>query len=46
MAKATPAVSAAGQTPSMPRNPAKAHTTQNGTITEKKGSWRPAIAES
>ena len=46
MAKATPAVSAAGQTPSIPRKPANAHTTQNGTINEKNGNCRPAIAES
>src|SRR6266540_736079 len=45
MAKATPAVSAAGQTPNMPRKPACAQTTQNGTINEKKGSCRPTIFE-
>src|ERR1017187_7718978 len=43
--KASPATSAAGQTPYIPRQPAKAATTQNGTRTEKKGSWRPTIAE-
>src|SRR5689334_3611248 len=45
-ANASPAVSAAGQTPSMPRQPAKAQTTQNGTMREKSGSWRPTMAES
>ena len=30
--------------PSMPRAPANAQTSQNGTITEKKGSWRPTMA--
>src|SRR6266404_1038518 len=43
IAKASPAVRAAGQTPSMPRKPAIAQTTQNGTINEKNGSWRPTI---
>ena len=28
----------------MPRQPANAHTSQNGTITEKNGSCRPTIA--
>ena len=37
---------AAGQTPSIPRKPAIAHTSQNGIMSEKSGSWRPAIAES
>ena len=41
-----PAVSAAGQTPSMPRKPAIAQTTQNGTSSEKNGSCRPTMAES
>ena len=31
LAKANPAVNAAGQTPSIPRKPAIAQTTQNGT---------------
>ncbi len=44
MAKARPATRIAGQTPSMPRKPAKAHTSQKGTITENTGSWRPTIA--
>ena len=30
----------------MPLNPAMAHTSQNGTMTEKKGSCRPTMAES
>ncbi len=33
----------AGQTSSMPANPAIAHTSQNGTMTEKKGSCLPTI---
>jgi len=33
------------QTPSTPRQPAKAVTTQNGTSSEKNGSCRPTIAE-
>ena len=40
----TPATRIAGQTPSMPRQPANAQTSQNGTITEKNGSCRPTIA--
>src|SRR5262249_17011834 len=32
-----PATKAAGQTPSIPRNPANAQTTQNGTSSEKNG---------
>src|SRR6266404_1845833 len=43
IAKAKPAVSAAGHTPSIPRNPAIAQTTQKGIISEKNGSWRPTI---
>src|SRR5437660_11449029 len=46
IANATPAVNAAGQTPSIPRQPAYAHTTQNGTITEKNGNCLPTIADS
>src|SRR5437667_3006555 len=45
MAKQSPAVSAAGQTPSMPRKPDIATTTQKGTINEKSGNWRPTIFE-
>ena len=45
-AKLTPAVRHAGQTPIIPRQPANAHTTQNGTRSEKNGSCRPTIAES
>src|SRR5882672_833337 len=37
-ANAAPAVSAAGHTPNIPRQPANAHTTQKGTISEKNGS--------
>src|SRR5204863_1567230 len=44
-ANETPAVKAAGHTPSIPRKPAMAQTTQNGTISEKNGSWRPTICE-
>ncbi|MNL18350.1 hypothetical protein D3C87_1394930 [compost metagenome] len=36
----------AGQMASMPRKPANAQISQNGTSTEKNGSWRPIIAES
>jgi hypothetical protein len=39
-------VSAAGHTPSIPRQPANAATTQNGTSTEKNGNWRPTIFDS
>src|SRR6266850_7546442 len=46
IAKAAPAVSATGHTPVMPRKPAMAQTTQNGTISEKNGSCRPTIWES
>jgi hypothetical protein len=46
MANVTPATRHAGQTPTIPRQPAIAHTSQNGTMTEKMGSWRPTIAES
>src|SRR6266568_6291778 len=45
-ANAMPAVSAAGHTPSRPRKPAIAQTTQKGTSSEKNGSWRPTICES
>ena len=46
MAKNNPATNATGHTPSIPRKPAIAHTTQNGMIKEKNGSWRPTIADS
>jgi len=44
MANDTPAMRIAGQTDHIPRNPANAHTSQKGTMTEKNGSWRPTIA--
>jgi hypothetical protein len=44
-ANATPATRAAGHTPAIPRRPAKAATTQNGTRTAKNGSCRPTMAE-
>ena len=46
MAKLTPQTSSAGQTCHMPRRPAKAATTQKGTISEKNGSCRPIIPDS
>ena len=46
MAKLSPATRQAGQTSIIPLNPDIDHTSQKGTITEKKGSWRPTIAES
>src|SRR6185312_594892 len=46
IANETPVTRIAGHTPIMPRHPAKAHTTQNGTISEKNGNWRPTIAPS
>ena len=36
----------AGQICSMPRKPAKAQISQNGTISEKNGNWRPTMAPS
>ena len=36
----------AGQTSFMPFQPANAHTTQNGTISEKIGNCRPTMAPS
>ena len=36
----------AGQTSFMPFQPANAHTTQNGTISEKNGNCRPTMAPS
>src|SRR5216684_8683516 len=41
IANETPHTRMAGQTSIMPRQPANAHTTQNGTISEKKGNCRP-----
>src|SRR5258708_4849612 len=46
IANDTPHTRMAGQTPIMPRQPANAHTTQNGTINEKNGSCRPTMAPS
>ena len=43
-AKVTPATRSAGHTSSMPRKPANAQTSQNGTMTEKNGSCRPIMA--
>src|SRR4051812_48632964 len=45
-ANETPVTRIAGQTPLTPFQPAKAQTTQNGTISEKNGNWRPTIAPS
>ena len=45
-AKLTPATRMAGQISSVLRNPQNVTVSQNGTITEKNGSWRPTIAES
>ena len=42
----TPVTRIAGQISIMPRQPANAHTTQNGTISENNGSWRPTMAPS
>src|ERR1700754_2499497 len=44
IAKVTPVTRMAGQTSFMPRQPANAHTTQNGTINENTGNCRPTIA--
>src|SRR5215470_14423082 len=44
IANETPVTRIAGHTPIMPRQPAKAHTTQNGTMSEKNGSCRPTMA--
>ncbi len=44
IANDTPVTRMAGQTSFMPFQPANAHTTQNGTISEKNGSCRPTIA--
>ena len=40
----TPHTNTAGQTASMPRQPAKTQISQNGTISEKNGNCRPTIA--
>ena len=40
-----PAVRQAGHTSRVRRKPAMAATSQNGTSTEKNGSWRPTIAD-
>src|SRR3954468_22224380 len=42
----TPVTRIAGQISFMPFQPAKAQINQNGTISEKNGSWRPTIAPS
>ena len=36
----------AGQTSIMALRPAKAQISQNGTISENSGSWRPTMADS
>ena len=41
--KLAPVTRHAGQTPIIPRQPACAHTSQNGTMSEKTGSCRPTI---
>src|SRR4051812_18476391 len=46
IANETPVTTMAGQTSFMPFQPANAQISQNGTISEKKGSWRPTIAPS
>ena len=45
-AKETPVTRMAGQISFMPLQPAKAQISQNGTISEKNGSWRPTMAPS
>ena len=45
-AKETPQTRMAGQISIMPRKPAKAQISQNGTISEKNGSCRPTMAPS
>src|SRR6266567_7393303 len=42
--KVRPQISAAGQISLVARNPANAQISQNGTITENRGNWRPTIA--
>jgi hypothetical protein len=44
VAKVPPATRQAGHTSIMRRQPTWAATSQNGTISEKIGSWRPTIA--
>ena len=44
IAKETPQTRIAGQTCIMPRKPAKAQISQNGTISEKNGNCRPTMA--
>src|SRR6476660_5301592 len=44
IANERPVTRMAGQTSFMPRQPAKAQTTQNGTISENTGNCRPTIA--
>src|SRR2546423_15695512 len=46
IANETPVTTIAGQTSFMPFQPANAQISQNGTISEKNGSWRPTIAPS
>src|SRR5689334_10951588 len=46
IANDTPVTNMAGQICIMPRQPAKAQISQNGTISEKNGSWRPTMAPS
>src|SRR5690348_14234572 len=45
-AKETPVTRMAGQMSHMPLRPANAQISQNGTITEKNGNWRPTMAPS
>src|SRR5207237_10064920 len=44
MANDTPVTRMAGQIVIIPRQPANAQISQNGTINEKNGNWRPTIA--
>src|SRR5438309_2241601 len=46
IANVTPVTRTAGQIWIMPRKPAKVQISQNGTIREKNGSWRPTMAPS
>src|SRR5450830_1778166 len=45
MGKLRPVTSKAGQICFMPFQPAKAQISQNGTSSEKKGNWRPIMAD-
>ena len=45
-AKETPVTRMAGQISFIPLKPAKVQISQNGTISEKNGSWRPTMAPS